>query len=431
MNVSNTTLSSDSIPPSVSSILTKDFDSLTLPQKEDLAEFVKIEEEATASLSTLASALKDISAEGADILDESLEKTDIPPKDKEQVKKIYSQTILQTIGNVISSISEHLKKGKELLNIPFLAEKVLNVIEGFQAFKAKLDKYLPVSCDTILKNSVPVLLFITDAVAPGISTVLRASNILQKATDFLQDENLNKIKEKLQAVIERSSKEPGLDSVVKATELSGITDVPPSTLGKVLGTDPKAMDETIKEVSQKPGLIDLVKNLGHYAEMVLPKNQKDIGKIKETIKSAAIKPLEGLGLPKEVIKLVEQQLDKGLSKVEKVLSEQIISNKPLIEKIASIQKISGEILFSTISEVNKIIKSNIPETHKVKEVSDAFAHGLKSSMKKCLSGNVKDIATKLQDPKIKNFAKTILKAGHATLLDIERMAGKAGPSRER
>lgn len=431
MNANNTTLSSDSIPHSISSILTKDFDSLTLPQKEDLAEFVRTEEEATASLSTLASTLKDISSEGADILDESLEKTDIPPQDKNQVKKIYSQTILQTIENVTSSIFEYLKQGKEVLNIPFLAEKLLNVIEGFQAFKAKLDQHLPVSCDTILKKAVPVLLFITDAVAPGISTVLRASTILEKATDFLQDENLNKIKEKLKAVIERSSKEPGLDSVVKATELSDMVDVPPSTLGKVLGTDPKAMDETIKEVSQKPGLIDLVQNLGYYAEMVLPKNQKDIAKIKETIKSAAIKPLERFGLPKEVTKIIEQQLDKGLSKIEKVLSEQIISNKPLIEKIASIQKISGEVLFSTINEATKIIKTNIPEAQKAKEVRDSFANGLKSGIKKCLSGNIKDMATKLQDPKIKNFAKTILKAGHAALLDIERMAGKAGPSRER
>lgn len=429
-------LSSDLVPPSISSILTKNFDSLNLPEKENLMKFVATEKEATTSLTTLAEGLKDITDKGADILDESLEKTDLPSQDKEQVKKIYSQTILQTLSDVTANIFDYLKEGKGLLTIPFLAEKVLNVIESFQNFKAKIDHYLPISCDTILKNTVPVLLLVTDAFAPGVSTILKATTILDKATDFLQDKNLNKIKEKLQATLEHGKttdeKETVLSSVMKAAELSGITEVAPSVLGKVVGEDNyKAFDETIKQISQKPELVGLVQDLSSYAENILPKNQDDIDKIKETIKTSALDSLKDFNLPKGMTKKIEQQLDKDLSKVEKTLSEQIDSKKPLIEKIANIQKATSQMLSSSPKEFANIIKDGLPETLKAKEVSEAFVQNLKTTAKKCLEGNVSEIAAKLQDPKIKNFAKTTLKAGHATLLDIERGAEKATPSRER
>jgi hypothetical protein len=45
---------------------------------------------------------------------------------------------------------------------------------------------------------------------------------------------------------------------------------------------------------------------------------------------------------------------------------------------------------------------------------------LKKGIKDRIQGNIEKIATQVQDPQVKNFAKKALGAGHANLLDIAK-----------
>jgi len=50
---------------------------------------------------------------------------------------------------------------------------------------------------------------------------------------------------------------------------------------------------------------------------------------------------------------------------------------------------------------------------------------LKKGIKDRIQGNIEKIATQVQDPQVKNFAKKTLGAGHANLLDIVKGVTKS------
>ena len=209
-----------------------------------------------------------------------------------------------------------------------------------------------------------------------------------------------------------------MEVVNKTVDLSVQTGVLPTMLGK-LGLSSEILETVIQGVVQTPALKSFVKDVSAYADKIFPQSQKEIDETLELVKKSAISSMEKTGVPKELIEKVEKQIDKHIVQVKATLQETLDPDVSVFDKI-KIQQNSANKMLDCIKDVTNTIKSNISDPKNAELVTNVVVEALQNGIKDRLRGDVAKIATQVQDPQIKEFAKKALGAGHANLIDIAK-----------
>jgi hypothetical protein len=382
-------------------------------------EVLLLESEAQAEIVKFVSRLKNTTKIGAKTLQETLNESGLNLQDKNATKEVFEQTILQRLESVTTNIVKYSLGREESAPLSvMLLEAVIDVLDSVQDFKIKIDKVLPIKSDEIIKHATPVLLLVANTYAPSLGVVLKNTGALEKVASFLKDDNLKSTIYTLRETLGKLNKQSGLEVVNKTVDLSVQTGVLPTMLAK-LGLSSEILETVIQGVVQTPALKSFVKDVSAYADKIFPQSQKEIDETLELVKKSAISSMEKTGVPKELIEKVEKQIDKHIVQVKATLQETLDPDVSVFDKI-KIQQNSANKMLDCIKDVTNTIKSNISDPKNAELVTNVVVEALQNGIKDRLRGDVAKIATQVQDPQIKEFAKKALGAGHANLIDIAK-----------
>ncbi len=388
-------------------------------------EVLLLETEAQEEIVAFASRLKNVTKIGAKTLEESLNESSLTDEEQNKTKEIFEQTILQGLNSLAMNIPEHSlrREGSTPLNI-MLLKVVIGVLDIIQDFKMKIDKILPIKCDEIIKYATPVLLLVTSIYAPVLGIVLQNTGALEKVTSFLQDDKLKSTIYKLRETLGNMNQQKGLDIVNKTAELSARIGVLPTMIGK-LGLGAKILETVILDVEQTPALKSFVKEVSTYADRLFPQNEKEIDETLQFIKKSAISSMEKTGVPRDLVEKVGKQIDEHVAQVKVTLQKTLDPAVSVFDKI-KIQQNSANMMLDCINDVTNTIKSNISNPKDANLVASTVVKALQNEINNCLRGsNIDKIESQVQVPKIREFAKKTLGAGHANLMDIGQGAMKS------
>ena len=392
---------------------------LSLLSSDSQKELESIELAAQEEVTKFAARLKNVKKHGIKTLEETLNESGIKLEDRNKTKDIFKQTILKCSERVATNLLKYSLGREEAA--PFnvmLLEAVINVLDSVQDFKTSIDKVLPIKCDAIIKYATPSLLIVANAYSPTLGLVLKNTGALEKAASFLKDENLKSTIYTLRETLGKMNKEEGLEVVSKTSGLSMQTNIPATILGK-LGLGSKMLETVIQGISEVPSLKSFMKEISSYADKIFPQSEKAIDVTLHSIKESAISAMEKTGAPKELIEKVEKQIDKHLVQVKATLKENLDPSVSVFDKI-KIQQNSANIMLECIKDITITVKANISNPKNVDLVTGAVVEALKNGIKDRLQGDIGKIATQVQDPQVKDFAKKALGAGHANLMDIAK-----------
>ena len=382
-------------------------------------EVLLLEAESQAEIVKFVSRLKNTTKIGAKTLQEILNESGLNLQDKNATKEIFEQTILQRLESVTTNIVKYSLGREESAPLSvMLLEAVIDVLDSVQDFKTKIDKVLPIKSDEIIKHSIPVLLLVANTYAPSLGVVLKNTGALEKVASFLKDDNLKSTIYTLRETLGKLNKQSGLEVVNKTVDLSVQTGVLPTMLGK-LGLSSEILETVIQGVVQTPALKSFVKDVSAYADKIFPQSQKEIDETLELVKKSAISSMEKTGVPKELIAKVEKQIDKHIVQVKATLQETLDPDLSVFDKI-KIQQNSANKMLDCIKDITSTLKSNISNPKNAELVTNVVVEALQNGIKDRLRGDIGKIATQVQDPQIKEFAKKALGAGHANLIDITK-----------
>lgn len=386
-------------------------------------ELATAEVEAQQELTKFATRLEEVAKHGTKTLEETLNESGIKLQDKDKTKEIFKQTILQRLEDVASSLLKYALKREE--SAPFnimLLEAVINVLDGIQDFKTKIDKVMPIKCDEIMKHAAPALLVVASAYSPALGLALKNTGLLEKTATFLKDENLKSTIDKFRDNLETLNKEKGLDVASRTSELSEQTGISTTILDK-LGFSPQILGTVIKGVSEIPSIKTFMKEVSSYADKVFPQSEKEIDETLQAIKKSTISAMEKTGAPKELVEKVGAQIDKHLTKAEASLKKNLDPKVSVFDKMKN-QQNSANLMLDCIKDITGTIKANVPDPKNATAMTGAAVEALKKGIQDRLQGNMERIVMQVQDPKVKEFAKKALGAGHANLMDIAKGAVK-------
>jgi hypothetical protein len=396
-------------------------------------EIESIEAEAQTEVTKFAARLQKMAKHGTKTLEESLNESGIKLQEREKTKEIFKQTILQRAEGIASNLLKYSLGREE--SVPFnvmLLETVIDILTSVQDFKAKVDQLLPIKCDKIIQYATPALLVVATTYAPALGTILKNTGALEKVASFLKDDNLASTIDTFRDTLGKFNKDKGLSTINKTSELSGYIGIAVTTISK-LGLGSKALDIVIDGVSASASLKSFMQEVSSYTEKVFPQSVKGIDTTLQSIKKSTVSAIEKAGASEEVVKKAEKQIDKHLVQVKATLKENLNLNVSVFDKIR-IQQNAANLMLGCIKDITQTVKINISEPKIANLIIGVVTDTLKKGIKDRLQGNLDKIAKQVQDPKVKEFAKKTLGAGHANLMDVAKGAMKlsvTGASRSR
>jgi len=384
-------------------------------------EVLLLEEESKQELEKFLLRLKNVKQNGAKTLEEILEESDLNLEDKNKTKEVFEKTILQGLEEVEKKILKPSLEKKE--KFPFtvtLLKAVINVLEIIQDFKKKIDKVLPIKCDKIIKYVIPILYMVIDICAPGIGLTLKNMSVLEIAASSLRDDNLKSTIHTLKSTLEVFSEQKGLEVIAKTVDLSVETDALPTKIAK-LNLKYEILGKVVQGVVEIPVLKTFVKDLISYADQVFPQSQKAIDDTLEYVKKSAISAIEKAGAGKELAKKIEQQIDKHILGAKESLQKTLDPAVSLFNKI-KIQQNSANKISDSVKDVVNTINLDMSGHKNAALVKNAYVEALQNGIKDRLRGDIVQIDKQVKNPQVKDFAKKMLGADHANLIDVAKGA---------
>ena len=380
-----------------------------------------LEEESKQELEKFLLSLKNVKKNAAKTLEEILEESDLNLEDKNKTKEVFEKTILQGLEEVeIKILKPSLEKKEKLPFTVNLLKAVINVLEIIQDFKKKIDKVLPITCDKIIKYVIPILYMVIDICAPGVGLTLKNMSILEIAASSLRDDNLKLTIHILKSTLEVFSEQKGLEVIAKTVDLSVETAALPTKIAK-LNLKYEILGKVVQGVVEIPVLKTFVKDLISYADQVFPQSQKAIDDTLEYVKKSAISAIEKAGAGKELAKKIEQQIDKHILGAKESLQKTLDPAIDLFNKI-EIQQNSANKISDSVKDVFNTINLNMSDHKNAALVKNAYVEALQNGIKDRLRGDVAQIDKQVKNPQVKDFAKKMLGADHANLMDVAKGA---------
>lgn len=386
----------------------------------DLQEKLKVlESEAQEQISQFTTSLIGVLQHETRILEEGLSQSDLTLEEQEQAKTLFKQTILKPLEEIESNLRPQLSETEE--SKPFsiiLLETLVKVLTSIQNFKTKLDEILPIKCDEIISFAVPALLLVVTAYSPALGFVLNSTGLLETVASFFKDENLQKTIDNLIDTKEKLNKDSSLEVIGKISELAIETGISATALGK-FGFNSDILSSVLEGVTTTAGIKSFMQEVSGYADKVFPQNEKEIDTTLEFIKNSAVSGLQKTGIPEALTSKIKVQIEQQAAVAKDVLKQNLDPSISIFDKI-KIQQNGANLMLECLNQVTKTVKAHISDPKDIEVITAVVADVLKKGIKDRIQGNIEKIATQVQDPQVKNFAKKALGAGHANLLDIAK-----------
>lgn len=386
----------------------------------DLQEKLKVlESEAQEQISQFTTSLIGVLQHETRILEEGLSQSDLTLEEQEQAKTLFKQTILKPLEEIESNLRPQLSETEE--SKPFsiiLLETLVKVLTSIQNFKTKLDEILPIKCDEIISFAVPALLLVVTAYSPALGFVLNSTGLLETVASFFKDENLQKTIDNLIDTKEKLNKDSSLEVIGKISELAIETGISATALGK-FGFNSNILSSVLEGVTTTAGIKSFMQEVSGYADKVFPQNEKEIDTTLEFIKNSAVSALQKTGIPEALTSKIKVQIEQQAAVAKDVLKQNLDPSISIFDKI-KIQQNGANLMLECLNQITKTVKAHISDPKDIEVITAVVADVLKKGIKDRIQGNIEKIATQVQDPQVKNFAKKALGAGHANLLDIAK-----------
>lgn len=386
----------------------------------DLQEKLKVlESEAQEQISQFTTSLIGVLQHETRILEEGLSQSDLTLEEQEQAKTLFKQTILKPLEEIESNLRPQLSETEE--SKPFsiiLLETLVKVLTSIQNFKTKLDEILPIKCDEIISFAVPALLLVVTAYSPALGFVLNSTGLLETVASFFKDENLQKTIDNLIDTKEKLNKDSSLEVIGKISELAIETGISATALGK-FGFNSNILSSVLEGVTTTAGIKSFMQEVSGYADKIFPQNEKEIDTTLEFIKNSAVSALQETGVPEALTSKIKAQIEQQAAIAKDVLKQNLDPSISIFDKI-KIQQNGANLMLECLNQVTKTVKAHISDPKDIEVITAVVADVLKKGIKDRIQGNIEKIATQVQDPQVKNFAKKALGAGHANLLDIAK-----------
>jgi hypothetical protein len=386
----------------------------------DLQEKLKVlESEAQEQISQFTASLIGVLQHETKILEEGLSQSDLTLEEQEQAKTLFKQTILKPLEEIESNLRPQLSETEE--SKPFsiiLLETLVKVLTSIQNFKTKLDEILPIKCDEIISFAVPALLLVVTVYSPALGFVLNSTGLLETVASFFKDENLQKTIDNLIDTKEKLNKDSSLEVIGKISELAIETGISATALGK-FGFNSNILSSVLEGVTTTAGIKSFMQEVSGYADKVFPQNEKEIDTTLEFIKNSAVSALQKTGIPEALTSKIKVQIEQQAAVAKDVLKQNLDPSISIFDKI-KIQQNGANLMLECLNQVTKTVKAHISDPKDIEVITAVVADVLKKGIKDRIQGNIEKIATQVQDPQVKNFAKKALGAGHANLLDIAK-----------
>ncbi|HJK85239.1 MAG TPA: hypothetical protein QKA37_01410 [Candidatus Megaira endosymbiont of Stentor roeselii] len=386
----------------------------------DLQEKLKVlESEAQEQISQFTTSLIGVLQHETKILEEGLSQSDLTLEEQEQAKTLFKQTILKPLEEIESNLRPQLSETEE--SKPFsiiLLETLVKVLTSIQNFKTKLDEILPIKCDEIISFAVPALLLVVTVYSPALGFVLNSTGLLETVASFFKDENLQKTIDNLIDTKEKLNKDSSLEVIGKISELAIETGISATALGK-FGFNSNILSSVLEGVTTTAGIKSFMQEVSGYADKVFPQNEKEIDTTLEFIKNSAVSALQKTGIPEALTSKIKVQIEQQAAVAKDVLKQNLDPSISIFDKI-KIQQNGANLMLECLNQVTKTVKAHISDPKDIEVITAVVADVLKKGIKDRIQGNIEKIATQVQDPQVKNFAKKALGAGHANLLDIAK-----------
>jgi hypothetical protein len=386
----------------------------------DLQEKLKVlESEAQEQISQFTTSLIGVLQHETRILEEGLSQSDLTLEEQEQAKTLFKQTILKPLEEIESNLRPQLSETEE--SKPFsiiLLETLVKVLTSIQNFKTKLDEILPIKCDEIISFAVPALLLVVTVYSPALGFVLNSTGLLETVASFFKDENLQKTIDNLIDTKEKLNKDSSLEVIGKISELAIETGLSATALGK-FGFNSNILSSVLEGVTTTAGIKSFMQEVSGYADKVFPQNEKEIDTTLEFIKNSAVSALQKTGIPEALTSKIKVQIEQQAAVAKDVLKQNLDPSISIFDKI-KIQQNGANLMLECLNQVTKTVKAHISDPKDIEVITAVVADVLKKGIKDRIQGNIEKIATQVQDPQVKNFAKKALGAGHANLLDIAK-----------
>ncbi len=386
----------------------------------DLQEKLKVlESEAQEQISQFTTSLIGVLQHETRILEEGLSQSDLTLEEQEQAKTLFKQTILKPLEEIESNLRPQLSETEE--RKPFsiiLLETLVKVLTSIQNFKTKLDEILPIKCDEIISFAVPALLLVVTAYSPALGFVLNSTGLLETVASFFKDENLQKTIDNLIDTKEKLNKDSSLEVIGKISELAIETGISATALGK-FGFNSNILSSVLEGVTTTAGIKSFMQEVSGYADKIFPQNEKEIDTTLEFIKNSAVSALQKTGIPEALTSKIKVQIEQQAAVAKDVLKQNLDPSISIFDKI-KIQQNGANLMLECLNQVTKTVKAHISDPKDIEVITAVVADVLKKGIKDRIQGNIEKIATQVQDPQVKNFAKKALGAGHANLLDIAK-----------
>jgi len=386
----------------------------------DLQEKLKVlESETQEQISQFTTSLIGVLQHETRILEEGLSQSDLTLEEQEQAKTLFKQTILKPLEEIESNLRPQLSETEE--SKPFsiiLLETLVKVLTSIQNFKTKLDEILPIKCDEIISFAVPALLLVVTAYSPALGFVLNSTGLLETVASFFKDKNLQKTIDNLIDTKEKLNKDSSLEVIGKISELAIETGISATALGK-FGFNSNILSSVLEGVTTTAGIKSFMQEVSGYADKVFPQNEKEIDATLEFIKNSAVSALQKTRIPEALTSKIKVQIEQQAAVAKDVLKQNLDPSISIFDKI-KIQQNGANLMLECLNQVTKTVKAHISDPKDIEVITAVVADVLKKGIKDRIQGNIEKIATQVQDPQVKNFAKKALGAGHANLLDIAK-----------
>jgi len=386
----------------------------------DLQEKLKVlESEAQEQISQFTTSLIGVLQHETRILEEGLSQSDLTLEEQEHAKTLFKQTILEPLEGIASNLQSQLSETEE--SKPFsiiLLETLVKVLTSIQNFKTKLDEILPIKCDEIISFAVPALLLVVTAYSPALGFVLNSTGLLETVASFFKDENLQKTIDNLVDTTEKLNKDSSLEVIGKISKLAIETGISATALGK-FGFSSNILSSVLEGVIATAGIKSFMQEVSGYADKIFPQNEKEIDATLEFIKNSAVSALQETGVPEALTSKIKAHIEQQAAVAKDVLKQNLDPSISIFDKI-KIQQNGANLMLECLNQVTKTVKAHISDPKDIEVITAVVADVLKKGIKDRIQGNIEKIATQVQDPQVKNFAKKALGAGHANLLDIAK-----------
>ena len=196
------------------------------------------------------------------------------------------------------------------------------------------------------------------------------------------------------------------------------TGISATALGK-FGFNSNILSSVLEGVTTTAGIKSFMQEVSGYADKIFPQNEKEIDTTLEFIKNSAVSALQKTGIPEALTSKIKVQIEQQAAVAKDVLKQNLDPSISIFDKI-KIQQNGANLMLECLNQVTKTVKAHISDPKDIEVITAVVADVLKKGIKDRIQGNIEKIATQVQDPQVKNFAKKALGAGHANLLDIAK-----------